>query len=117
LQTRLSENDGSLWRNAIHAARASMMECSTQKQMAIKILGRYSNDATQGRASSENHNVILTGMLFHSMNEKIEEEKIRNKYINIVDEGVFSNVCIVSVQKEAFSTVYSFLEGEVCDEV
>lgn len=117
LNKRLNNSDTSLWLNALNAAKVSMSENNNLKSAIIKLLGQCADDAVDGKSSSNTFNVVLSAVLFHPVSDCIKAEKIKRKYKNIVQEGLFKNVFIVSIQEETFDDVYKFLESEINNEV
>lgn len=116
LKNRLNEESESLWLNAMNAARVSMNSSSHQKDAVIKLLEACANEAVDGNNSSELYNVVLAGVLFHPLSERMDAAQVEKKYIRIVDEKLFNQVIVVAIQKSTFEAVYAFLESEAQDE-
>lgn len=116
LNTRLNEENQSLWLNALAAARSALSSKGTQKNAVIKLLEKCASDSVDEIHSSKDHNVILAGVLFHPITEKIEENKIKQKQSKIVEENIFKKTIVMAIQKSTFEAVFDFLEGEAKDE-
>ena len=112
LYKRLNDENESLWLNALNAARVSMSNCTHQKDAVIKLLEKCADDSVRGINSSSNHNVVLVGVLFHPMTERINSIKIGKKYGKIAKDKIFDNVFIITMQKQTYEAVYDFLESE-----
>lgn len=117
LKVRLNEENSSLWLNAIHAATISMSSCSHQKDAVVKLLEQCADDSIDGNNSSDMFNVVLAGALFHPMNEKMENEKVKQKHAKIVKDSLFKKVLVIAIQKGTFEAVYDFLESEAKNEI
>ena len=117
LKGRLSEQNTSLWLNAINAAKISMSSGSHQKEAVIKLLEQCADDAVDENSSSNTFNVVLSSTLFHPMSERMKASKVGQKHSKVVKENLFKKVCVMAVQKETFEAVYDFLESEANDEV
>lgn len=117
LNSRLNDSDTTLWLNALNAARVSMRNSSHQKDAVIKLLEQCGDNAADGISSSNTFNVILSGTLFHSVNEHMQASKIGAKYSKIIADGLFKKVFILAIQKSTFKAVYDFLESEVNNEI
>lgn len=116
LNKRLNEENTSLWLNALNAARVSMSNSNHQKDAVIKLLEDCASEAVDGNYSSSDYNVILAGVLFHPMSERMEAAKVGQKYNRVIRDNLFNKVAIVAVQKGTFEAVYDFLESEAQDE-
>lgn len=117
LKGRLNKQNTSLWLNAINAAKVSMSSGSHQKDAVIKLLEQCAEDAVEENNSSNTFNVILSGMLFHPMSERMAASKVGQKHSDVVRENLFKKVFVIAIQKETFEVVYDFLESEANDEV
>lgn len=112
LQKRLNEQDTSLWLNAIHAAKVSMSSSNSQKDAVVNLLEQCSDNAVDGRIDSRTFNVMLTGVLFHTMSEKMDEAKVKGKQKEVEKKNLFKRVVVVAIQKNTYEAVYRFLESE-----
>ncbi len=116
LDKRLNDENTSLWLNAINAAKLSMSGSGQQKNAVVKLLEQYADDAVESNSSSQEFNVVLAGVLFHTMSEHMEAAKVGQKHTKVVNEKLFRKVFIMAIQKETFEAVYDFLESEAKDE-
>lgn len=117
LKRRINNRNISLWLNAINSANASMSNSSNQKDAIIKLLEKYADDAEGGYANLNQYNVILSGVLFHSISERIDRDSIQKKYSRVVRENLFNKTLIMAIQNESYHAVYSFLESEANNEI
>lgn len=117
LKKRLNDSNTSLWLNALNGAKLAISDSNHQKDAVMKLLGQCSEDAAEGKTSSDLFNVVLSATLFHPMSEHMEAEKIGQKHTTVVNEGLFKKVFIVAIQTETFNAVCDFFEREINDEV
>ena len=116
LKTRLNEKNESMWLNALAAARSAMKSTGTQKDAVINLLEKCADESVDEKNESKHHNVVLAGVLFHPMVEKIEENKIKQKYNRAIKENLFNKTMVMAIQKSTFEEVFEYLEGEAQDE-
>ena len=117
LKKRLNAPNTSLWLNALNAAKVSMSSSNSQKDAVIKLLEQCADDTIKGNISSSTFNVVLAGTLFHTMSERMEVSKVRQKHTRVINEKLFKKVFVMAIQKETFKAVYDFLDSEANDEV
>ena len=72
LNRRLNDHNVTLWYNAINAATLSMNSGTHQKDALIKLLQDSADNVADESNSSDMFNVVLSGMLFHPMHERME---------------------------------------------
>lgn len=112
LNRRLNDHNVTLWYNAINAATLSMNSGTHQKDALIKLLQDSADNVADESNSSDMFNVVLSGMLFHPMHERMEALKVGQKHKKIVEKKLFQKVYVIAIQKETFEKVYNFLESE-----
>jgi hypothetical protein len=69
------------------------------------------NDSPINENYSEQKNVILISVLYNDLNDKIDPNSINEHFQNLNTEN-FSDVIIVSIQKETYVSIANFLEQE-----
>lgn len=112
LTKRLNKENVSLWMEAVNCAKISLDDKHVMKQAVIDILLDWNDEATDGKCSSHDKNVILTGVLFADMNDKINNENARKKQIRIERTKIFQQVYVLEIQKGTYSKIYNFLKEE-----
>lgn len=111
LKTRLNNENISLWMNAVNGARQVITD-SDEKEAVIKILGKYADDAYKNGSISGDKNVILSGVLFNDLNDKVAEQKVAQKYTRTVNEQLFNKLSLIVIQEETYTEVVEFLQKE-----
>lgn len=108
LNTRLNEDNQTIWMNAFNDVLVSMNE-SDEKEVVKSIIGL-------GSTSSSKSCVILGGIAFHDINEKFHEDTILRKKDNVVNSKKFSKVKLIAIQKNTYKKVTEYLEevGDTC---
>jgi len=112
LKKRLNQAEASLWENAINGADAVLDNYKDSKEAVRDILGDISDKTYEGYAISNDKNVLLVSALFSSLNDEISEESLKDYYHKTVNEMIFNDVMIFSIQKEMYEKVYKFLKKE-----
>ena len=113
LKQRLNDPITSLWYNAICGARVSMSNSNHQKDAVLKLLEKCGDNAASGNTSSSDFNVVLSATLFHPITaDQTDFSKIKDKYLDIVNEHLFKNVLVIVIQKSTFNAVYEFIRNE-----
>lgn len=102
LNTRLNEDNQTIWLNAFNDVQISMKE-SDEKEVVKSIIGL-------GSTESARICVILGGIVFHNINEKFCEDTISKKRNSVVSSQKFSEVKIIAIQKNTYKKVIKFLE-------
>jgi hypothetical protein len=116
LQTRLNEENVSLWQEAINGARIAYDESKSEKDAVIDILMTFGDDASVGRNTSADKNIVVTGVLFADMIDRIEEITAKEKQQSIENSKIFKNVFVFALQKKTYEKIYCFLRNEASDE-
>lgn len=116
LMDRLSNPKTSLWLNALNAAKVSMSNNNSQKDVVIKLLEQCGEDALDDNIQSDQFNVILSSALFYTLSDPFEKEVVQKKYNKIIKENIFKKIIIMAIQKNTFEAVYDFLESELANE-
>lgn len=113
LNLRLNNENCSLWREAINAAKVSLEDNSSKKKAVISVLGNWGNDAVEGSYSSKDKNVFLSGVLFSDLSDPITEKNLNNKYVKVKKErNPFKQFFILALQKATYSQIIHFLKEE-----
>ena len=116
LDVRLNQENVSLWIEAVNSAKVSFDSNDVMKEAVLDILRDWSADATDGIYTSEDKNVILTGVLFSDLDDSITAHNLQQKQNYIEKTGEFSQVYVLGIQKETYVKVYQFLREEAEDE-
>ena len=115
LRDRFTSENNSLWLNAINHARIAISETKDEKKAVMSLLEKYSDDAETEKYISQDKNVILAGVLFHSTDEEVDCSKVKAKHNRVVGENLFAALITVAIQKSTYDAVYRFLESEAND--
>jgi hypothetical protein len=115
LVTRLNEGNVNLWHNAVNGARIVLDRNNDLKDAIVNILEDVGDKVVDGTTGSSDINVFLTGVLFSKFTDSISEENIKKKTSIISEEKQFNKIFVLSIQKETYQKVYTFLkkEGEI----
>lgn len=116
LNTRLNEENASLWLEAINAAKISFDNNDVMKKAVLDILLDWSDDAVEGKYSSMDKNVILSGVLFTDTKDCVTYESIKQKQMIIEKSNRFKRVYVIGIQKGTYTAIYNFLKDEALDE-
>lgn len=104
----IEERRNSLWESAL--IDVSLVIKESEGRLDLKQL--LSNDAPNIN-SNQKKNVILISTLYHSLTDEIEERNITDFLESTVNEDVFEDLIIISIQKNTFETVANFLQAEI----
>ena len=110
LLSRLSDDNTSLWHNAINGA---LDRNDDYKDAIIEVLEDMGDKSVVGQVNNRDINVFLTGVLFASFSDRASEVNTKKKLKTIAKEGKFKSVFGLSIQKETFVKVYNFFKDEV----
>lgn len=102
LNTRLNEDNQTIWLNAFNDVSISMNE-SDEKEVVKSIIGL-------GSTSSTKSCVILGGIAFHDIKEKFHEDTILRKKDRVISSKKFSKVKLIAIQKNTYKKVTEYLE-------
>ncbi|MMZ52189.1 hypothetical protein D1872_139460 [compost metagenome] len=112
LKTRLNENAGTLWENAINGATIVLENITDTKDAVIAILDEIADEISDDHAASTDKNVILVTSLFSNLKNEIQEQSIKNFSLSTKREKIFKNILVLSIQKNTYEKVYKFLKEE-----
>lgn len=101
-------NRQSLWESALIDVSCMIRE----NEGKLDLLQLLSNDSPTLNLT-QRKNVILISTLYHELVDEIEEESISTFLRHTINEDIFEDVIVISIQKKAFVTVADFLESEV----
>lgn len=97
-----------LWESALLDVSATIKE--NEGRLNLKQL--LSNDAPS-KNISQRKNVILVSTLYHNLLDEISENSIDEYKSSTIQEGLFDEVLIISIQKNTFETVVNYLTDEL----
>jgi hypothetical protein len=112
LLLRLNGENKSLWLNAIHDAKIALDKHSDLKEAVVDILEKLGDKSVDGLVDSKELNVFLTGTLFAPLTDLCCEDKVKQKRMSMSSEDKFKGIFMLSIQKETYEKVYSFLKKE-----
>ena len=104
----INERRNSLWESALYDVSEMIKE--DKKKLKLK---KLLSDDSPKLNSNQKKNVILISVLYHNLNDEIEETSI-SKFLNAtISEDIFEDVIIISIQKSTFEKVSNFLKSEI----
>lgn len=112
LVTRLNDENTSLWMEAVNGATISFDSSNLMKNAILEVLGNWEDDSTDGIYTSEDKNVVLTGVLFSDIADAVQETMVESKQKKIRNDNCFNQVYLLTVHKNTYSKVYDFLKEE-----
>lgn len=107
ISTMINENRNSLWESALIDVSLTIKE--TNGRFDLREL--LSKDSPIINVDQKK-NVILISTLYHSLADVIDVNSILSFHTTTVDEDVFEDVKIISIQKNTFETIANFLTDE-----
>lgn len=105
LDRRLNEDNSQLWLNAINSVRVALDD-NSEKRTVISILNESSNSRL-----SEDKNVVLGGTVFSVFDSVIDETKLEDLYITILNSGTFSKLRLIAIQKATYQAIVNYLKS------
>lgn len=108
INNMIQERRNSLWESALLDVSAMIRE--NEGRLDLRQL--LSNDAPSLNPNQKK-NVILISTLYHGLVDEIEENSVSVFFSSTVAEDIFESVIIVSIQKNTFETIASFLRDEL----
>lgn len=104
----ITERRNSLWESAL--IDVSLVIKENNGRLNLKQL--LSNDAPNINPNQKK-NVILISALYHDLTDEIDENSVLEFLNNIIDENIFEDIIVISIQKNTFETVANFLSDEI----
>lgn len=104
LINRLNDENNTIWQNALNNIDVSMHD-GNEKDIVQSIL-----DGGRSSSISNDKNVILGGIVFHSTKTSFLENTISKKTKQIINQKNFSQVRVIAIQKETYFKVYQYLK-------
>lgn len=108
IASKIGENRFSLWESALYDVSA-MIKDAGQKLELRELL---SNDAP-GINLNQKKSVILISTLYHCPTDSIDERSVCEYLNNTIEEDIFEDVIVISIQKKTFEKVAIFLNDEI----
>lgn len=112
LKGRLSENETTLWENAINGALVALEDKRDTKEAVLEILGDIGDEVEENKAISTDKNVILVTSLFANLSDQIEERGIKRYSDTVKKQKIFKELVVFSIQKNTYERVVDFLREE-----
>lgn len=112
LKVRLNDDNTTLWLEAINGAQISFDNNSSMKPAVIDILQDWSDTTVNGTYSSDDKNVILTGVLFSGLSEMITMDNANKQHSLVENANTFNKLYVIAIQKETYEKLYDFLKKE-----
>ncbi|WP_299267532.1 Hachiman antiphage defense system protein HamA [uncultured Psychrosphaera sp.] len=112
LNRRLNESEMTFWQNAINSTNNSILDCKDYKDVIIKILDDELVASSDGKARSDDNNVILVSVLYSDINKSFDYKTVEKVCAAINEEAIFNQVFTLSIQKSTYENVATFLFEE-----
>lgn len=114
LKQRLNDSENSsLWLNAINGAKTAIKDTSDSKKAILSILQDYGDEVSDNSLTSSEINVILGVVLFENTKNLFDSNSVQEKRNQINSEKIFKLCNVISIQKNTYEAIYSFLESEI----
>lgn len=120
LRERLNNKDQKqeLWRNAFFHAKNAIDESKSERDAIIDLIKDSFAETKNKPVCSIGDNVVLSGVLFHPLEEKAAPTIIKGKQEKICQEKynndiLFKNVVVLAIQEKTCYDVLNFLKDEV----
>ncbi len=111
---RLNEQETQYWHNAIHHVRSAVHDASDYRSILLNILREnLGKDAAEGKAKSQDKNVVLISNLFASLSTKISVGPVKKVADDCSKKKVFANTVVFSIQKATYRNVVVFIQSEI----
>ena len=109
LNERLNKSEDMLWQNAINGCSISMKNNDDLKNVVIELLENYQEET----ATSLNKNIITSGVLFNSTDEKFSINSLKKVHDAWENELFFKKIIILAIQESTYQEVITFFKMEV----
>tara|TARA_R110000823_G_scaffold198080_4_gene329170 strand:+ start:9378 stop:10172 length:795 start_codon:yes stop_codon:yes gene_type:complete len=111
LKTRFSDNQTHIWLNAINGARLALSSGKVKDRInqILEICHKEASDELQDGCDK---NVILVSVTYKHTSDPVTAKEINKKRKKIVEEQLFRDIIVFSIQKETYEQVANFLESE-----
>ncbi len=111
---RLNEQETQYWHNAIHHVRTAVQDGADYRSILLSILREnHGNDAADGKAKSQDKNVVLISNLFAALSTKISDGPVKTVANDCSEKKVFANTVVFSIQKSTYQNVATFFQSEI----
>lgn len=111
LKERLTNNEPSLWLNAINGASAALASGDI-KNRVDNILERGFEEASGNTQVSNSKNVILISVVYKGVDDPVSLAQAENKHKGVAADNCFRDVIVFSIQKQTYQRIAKFLESE-----
>lgn len=109
MNERLNKSEDMLWQNAINGCSISMKNNDDLKNVVIELLESYQEKT----ATSLNKNIITSGVLFNSIDEKFSFNLLKKVHDAWENEFFFKKIIILAIQESTYQEVITFFKMEV----
>lgn len=113
LKTRLSENNQTIWRNAVN--KLTVNDKGVRELVEGILEGNFVIARDESPVSTDD-DVVLTSVLFNDVADAVNLNDVFTTKAIIDEEGIFKSTIIFSIQKSIYEKVVEFLKEEVPDE-
>lgn len=111
LKGRLNDNKIQIWINAINGASLALSGGKLKEEIN-QILETCYSEAADDSAESTSKCVVLVSVLYKDSEDSISIDATHEKAKKIIDEKLFQETTVFSIQKETWEHIVDFLEQE-----
>ncbi len=111
LKGRLNDSNIHIWMNAINGAKLALAGGKIKNEIN-RILEECYMEAANNAPDSTSKCVILVSVVYKECADPISIDATHRKAEQIIDEGVFKETTVFSIQKETWEHIVAFLEEE-----
>ncbi|VVH63660.1 hypothetical protein BSPWISOX_2503 [uncultured Gammaproteobacteria bacterium] len=108
INTMINDDRTTLWDSVLNDIRLTIFD--NDKQMDISKLLKLDHPNIENRNMSRN--VILSSVLYKSLDTKISYENLKRYKMNIDNEHIFAGLIVFSIQKPTYKKIENFLIEE-----
>jgi len=114
LKERLNDNKIHIWTNAINGAKIALSGGEIKDEIN-RILEECYMEAANYASDSTSKRVILVSVLYKSCADPISIDATHEKAEQIIDENLFQEATVFSIQNETWEHIVAFLEQEAAE--
>jgi hypothetical protein len=114
LKSRLNDTKVHIWMNAINGAKLALSGGKIKDEIN-RILEECYMEAANNGPDSTSKCVILVSVLYNECADPISIDAAHKKAEEIINEGVFQETTVFSIQKETWERIVEFLEKEAAE--
>ncbi|WP_157755425.1 DUF1837 domain-containing protein [Marinobacter salinus] len=114
LKGRLNDNKIHIWMNAINGAKIALSDGKIKNEIN-RILEECYMEVADKSPDSKSKRVILVSVLYKTCADPISIDATHEKAEKIINEELFKEAIVFSIQKETWEHIVAFLEQEAAE--